>query len=190
MVFSLSASEVEKKVAQTIQGSEALYEAVGLFLVNFGHAEHQLTRVFAHVLGYQNFEQFDFLAKGMELRAKCQNLQKASKLYHPMGQNIAPRISYFGDTLRKARNNFAHNDLLLRGKTVYCMSIGVTLNGRPDNVRPKGIQPPRYSLTEIRRFSLWLREFAQDLDECAVSLWNAGPFEVVAPRSSLPPANP
>lgn len=186
MGFNLTAIELAAKVAEAHQGNEELHRTVGLFFAAFGNAEHQLTRVFAHILGYRNFETFDFLANGMDLRAKCQQLKKAARLYSPMGPNIEPRIDYFNKQAREARNSLAHNRLILDTGSIRCIHLGVSHNGKPDDVRPSGQAPASYPVNYIHQLSLWLLDFAEDLNECAVSTWNAGPFEVASPRSVLP----
>lgn len=187
MAFDLSANQLEAKAVAAAKGKEVLHQVVGFYFVCFGHAEHQLTRNLAHILGYKDFEQFNFLAKNMDLRQKVDRLERACQLYNrPIGPGIHARIKVFNTRCRNARNDLTHSDLLLRNQSVYCMGVGATVNGKPDNVRPTGQFPTRYTLNEIRAQSLWLIDFAADLDECAVSTWHAGAFEVGAPRSFLP----
>ncbi|MEO7466765.1 MAG: hypothetical protein ABIV36_07120, partial [Sphingobium limneticum] len=169
-------------------GKELLCETVGLFLVSFGSAEHQISRILAHVLGFKsadkNFEQFDFLARDMDIRAKIAKLEDAAKIHAPMGPNIAARIKKFNGPCRKARNNLAHSETSIRSGSIWCSSIGAHAAGSDPNVRPSGIEAPRYPLNYIQELSLWLVDFRADLAECAERTWRGESFEIDHPRST------
>jgi len=187
MSFGLSKNELAEAIADAHDGKEPLHLTVGLFFAAFGAAELQMTRVLAHVIDMQNFEQFDFLAKTMDVRTKYERLKNAAKLYAPMGENIESRLDIFTVRIRRVRNNLAHSELTLHSGKIVCSSMSAFRVGIPDNVRPKGQAPVSYTIDEIQRLSLWLYDFHEDLSECAELTWGSKKnFEIAHPRSELP----
>lgn len=192
MVHDLSLPALRKEAAEDIRSFRELYESIGLFFRYFGAAELQLDRLLAHIIKFRNFEKYSVLASGLDPRGKCDRLRAAAKIYQPLGPNLEIRLKYFEGKCIKMRNSLAHGRLVLKGKDILVTSLDKMPDAAPTKVRPRRQTPTRWSIDEIIRRGLWLRDFESDLDDVAYRSWQKSrpkKCEITSPRSSLPKAH-
>jgi hypothetical protein len=167
---------------------------LGLYQLWFGIVELHITYLLLQALGYQDFEKFDLLVRGMDARVKVERLRRAAKAYKPMGPTLKKLLVHFETQHIPLRNRIAHSWPMLDDSDLIHFG---TMGAMPSDqfksnisVRPSALKPPSIHIDDFLHEALWLNTFASDLVAALNQSLDGGELEVASPTSDLPTAPP
>ena len=90
-------------------GDQNLHVDIGYFLAWYSASEMGITSLLALASDVKNFEVFDALTSGMDVRTKIERLRKICKNNIVIGTNLSERLTYHDEKARPLRNKLSHS---------------------------------------------------------------------------------
>ena len=191
-VWSAPSVKIEQGYASWEAKSPQLFRTVGFFVNWFGAVEEQIDRNILHILRVYDFEVFELLGERIPTREKCGKLRAAiDRRGSAVGSNLEARLKLFEKSCIPRRNGLAHGLLEQRGTRIFAVSV----SRRPGNTHsekhwPNELAPREWSIDELLRYALWMRDFQNDLKRLGDATYKKRlrkTVELDHPRSRLRP---
>ncbi len=169
---------------------------LGNYLQWFGIAEVDITTILAFILNLTQWEQLEYVVRGMDARVKCERLRQAAKAYRPLGDNLKASLSVFEQECIPLRNRAAHSLPYLDIKTdiIYFTTFSRIPDLAEDGRWKFDPSTHQIHIDDLFSQAMWINSFATDLMSAFNRALEGGPLEVDDPKSRLPqgvlPENP
>ena len=124
-------------------------------------------------------ERFELVARGMDIRVKCERMRAAIGINRKIGPNMEARLKAFEKTLIKMRNKMLHSWAVLdteKKSIIHLASMSKMPTSR--------IKPPQVSSNELAFLSYWLFKFNSDLLDAQLNLHGSKYSKQIVPVAS------
>ena len=161
---------------------------LGNYLQWFGIAEVNVTTMLAFILNLTQWEQLEYVVRGMDARVKCERLRQAAKAYRPLGDNVKASLSVFEQKCIPLRNRAAHSWPFLDAKTdiISFATFGRMPDRAEDGRWEFDPSTRQIHIDDLFSQAMWLNSFANDFSRALQRATDGGPLEVDDPKSRLP----
>jgi hypothetical protein len=187
MPFDLDETALANAEARFLK--DDLYARIGFFMTAFGMVEYNLSRIMCLAFAAGDIEKFDFILRGMDVRAKIERLQSGNDIHYKLGPNFIARLENMQKRSLPIRNSLAHSFLSHDNERMYMSSLGAAPH--VGELKLTKASAPYITKQDLFIEALWLRMFFEDLSS-VVSSWDKShpeKFEIASPKTGLPKPN-
>jgi hypothetical protein len=175
-----------------ISGDRNLNIDIGYFLTWYAASEMGITNLLAIASEVKDFDVFDALTSGMDVRTKIERFRKICKHKAVIGPNLNERLSYVDSKARPLRNRLSHSFIGVNQKrpNTYFASTLATLpwnelgEKRPDWASKK-TQPHAIPAEVLLGWGGWLAQFTTDLSSAFQHFMDTREFEIIDPKTMI-----
>lgn len=186
--------QIEAFRANTIaNGDRNLHIDTGYFLAWYAASEMRITSLLGLASGVEDFEVFDALTYGMDVRVKIERFRKICKNKTTIGPNLSERLTYLDAKARPLRNKLSHSFIGINEKrenTYFVSTLGNLpwneLSERRPDWASKRTQPHAIHAEVLLGWGSWLSQFTKDLSAAFQHFLVSKEFEILNPKTVVP----
>ena len=178
------------------KGDGNLHIDIGYFLAWYSASEMRITSLLALASNAADYEVFDALTSGMDVRTKIERFRKICKNRIVIGPNLCERLLYFDKKSRPLRNKLSHSFVGINEKrenTYFASTLGNLPWNELGEKRPpwaqKKTQPHAIPAEVLLGLGGWMAQFTDDLGSAFLHFLEKREFEIMNPKTKVPKEN-